>query len=82
MTNRVHLILISFEKKKRNAGGSSRELHLQVLIYTAWNLWEERYRRVFDNKTLNSGQLLDIIKQDIIAYRVANSNVAANDTGN
>jgi hypothetical protein len=28
------------------------QVRMQKLIYVAWNLWKERCRRVFDNKTL------------------------------
>jgi hypothetical protein len=26
--------------------------HIQLIIYTPWNIWKERCRRIFDNKTL------------------------------
>ncbi|KAF8693487.1 hypothetical protein HU200_038884 [Digitaria exilis] len=36
-----------------------------AVIYTAWNIWKERCRRVFDNKEMTVPQLVLLIKQDI-----------------
>ncbi|CAL5041844.1 unnamed protein product [Urochloa decumbens] len=44
---------------------------LQTAIYTIWNIWKERCRRVFENKSLTSTQLVDIIQQDVAAYKMA-----------
>jgi hypothetical protein len=38
-----------------------------VAVYTAWNLWKERCRRVFDNKTTDVQRLLESIQDDIHA---------------
>ena len=32
------------------ANSQQLDQHLQAIIYTAWNLWKERCRSVFDNK--------------------------------
>jgi hypothetical protein len=36
-----------------------------LLIYTAWNIWKERNRRVFQGKSMTSQQVLYLIKEDI-----------------
>ena len=43
--------------------------------WSAWNLWKERCRRVFDHKEL-SVQLVAIIKCDISNYRMAHATEA------
>jgi hypothetical protein len=45
---------------------------MQVIIYTIWNIWKERCRRVFQNKALTTDQLIQITRQDILDYREAN----------
>lgn len=35
-------------------------------IYTAWNIWKERNRRVFDQKVLQESAILQLIRQDIL----------------
>ena len=42
-----------------------------VAVYTAWNLWKERCRRVFDNKAMDVQHLLDSIKDDIQSLQFA-----------
>jgi hypothetical protein len=37
----------------------------QRVIYTAWNIWNERCRRVFENKATTPTQLINIIKDDV-----------------
>ena len=36
-----------------------------VVIYTFWNIWKERNRRIFDNKIQTVPQVASKIKDDI-----------------
>jgi hypothetical protein len=51
----------------------ARNMHdrAQNVIYTAWNLWKERCRRVFDNKALMETQLQELIKEDVAQWDIA-----------
>jgi mannosylglycoprotein endo-beta-mannosidase len=53
-------------------GATDRDNHTQVIIYTLWNIWKERCRRVFQNVGMLEEQLVVCIKNDILAYRQAN----------
>jgi hypothetical protein len=44
---------------------------VQKLFYMAWNIWKERYGRVFDQKALTETQLQAIIKIDVQQWRIA-----------
>ncbi|CAN6230203.1 unnamed protein product [Urochloa humidicola] len=49
--------------------------HLQVLIYTVWNIWKERCRRVFQRKAMTPEQLEAVIRADVRAYQEAKNSV-------
>ncbi|KAF8690821.1 hypothetical protein HU200_041216 [Digitaria exilis] len=53
--------------------GNAQADHVQLLVYTAWNLWKERCRRVFDNKGMSPANLVAIIQQDIALYKQAHT---------
>jgi hypothetical protein len=40
-------------------------------LYTMWNLWKERCRRVFDNKAMLASQLQQEIKNDVGEWSIA-----------
>jgi hypothetical protein len=40
------------------------------MIYTVWNIWKERNRRVFERKTVTTRRILQLIK-DKLATRLA-----------
>jgi hypothetical protein len=52
-------------------GSADMTNHTQVLIYTIWNIWKERCRRVFQNVAISADQLAATIRQDILTYRHA-----------
>ena len=53
------------------ANSQQLDQHLQAIIYTAWNLWKERCRSVFDNKAQRPSQLVEVITQDLHDFRLA-----------
>jgi hypothetical protein len=42
------------------AAGNTQD-RTQKIIYTTWNLWKERYRRVYGNSALTEAQLQEAI---------------------
>jgi ABC-type histidine transport system ATPase subunit len=42
-----------------------------MVIYTAWNLWKERNRRVFEGVTESPTRLLAMIKEEVQVRRLA-----------
>jgi hypothetical protein len=43
----------------------------QKVLYTMWNQWKERCRRVFDNKAMSASQLQQEIKNDVRLWTIA-----------
>jgi hypothetical protein len=52
-----------------------KEKQLQAIIYTTWNIWKDRCRRVFQNKAIAPDQLTVLIREDIRAPEEANKAV-------
>jgi hypothetical protein len=44
---------------------------VQKVVYTTWNLWKERCRRVFDNKGLTAMDLQGLIVHDVAQWCAA-----------
>ncbi|PUZ47376.1 hypothetical protein GQ55_7G159400 [Panicum hallii var. hallii] len=42
-----------------------------IQIYTAWNLWKGRNRRVFDQKLMQPLQVFELIEEEVSLRRVA-----------
>jgi hypothetical protein len=55
---------ISLPKDRRACGSA-------IIIYTTWNLWKERNRRVFDNKSSTPSHVLALIKEEVQLRRLA-----------
>ncbi|PUZ50154.1 hypothetical protein GQ55_6G037000 [Panicum hallii var. hallii] len=51
-----------FVKKQRSV--------VAILMITVWNVWNERNRRVFDNRSLQPVQVFHLIKAELL-QRVA-----------
>lgn len=63
-TNAQHAVSIMHWWNDMTSGLGCRAK--KTAIYTAWNIWKERNRRVFEHKSLQEAALLHLIKQDII----------------
>jgi hypothetical protein len=44
---------------------------VSIQMYTAWNLWKERNRRIFEQKLLQPLQVFQLIKEEVNLRRVA-----------
>ncbi|OEL15633.1 hypothetical protein BAE44_0023351, partial [Dichanthelium oligosanthes] len=51
--------------------GRLRRNTAAIIMYTAWHLWNERNRRIFEHKILLSGQVLGLIKGDVALRQAA-----------
>ena len=49
----------------------ARRTKAAVMIYTAWNIWKERNRRVFDQRFTSPSEVLQVIKNEIMERRLA-----------
>jgi hypothetical protein len=56
-----------------NQDVAQRQERVLKIIYTAWNIWKERCRRVFDKKAVGESQLQDIIRTDVQQWRMSRS---------
>jgi hypothetical protein len=54
---------------------ADRDKHLQVIIYTVWNVWKEQCRGIFQNIATNADHLAGLSKQDVLAYRATNRTI-------
>ncbi|KAF8730793.1 hypothetical protein HU200_016656 [Digitaria exilis] len=68
----INRVMAWWEQMTNDGQDHTLELY-QILLYTAWHIWKERCRRVFDNKTMAPTDLATIIQGDILAQRVASS---------
>jgi len=42
-----------------------------IQLYTTWNIWKERNRRIFDQKSLQPPQVFQLIREEVNLRRVA-----------
>ena len=48
---------------------------LNVLIYTIWNIWKERNRRIFQNSSMDARQVASRAKEDIELHERVFNNI-------
>ncbi|RCV28904.1 hypothetical protein SETIT_5G439700v2 [Setaria italica] len=51
--------------------GKHRRSVAAVIMYTTWNIWKERNRRIFDSNSMTAVQLVHLIQNDILLRRTA-----------
>jgi hypothetical protein len=61
---------IWWSKMVLSSAGDAQD-RTQKIIYTIWNLWKERCRRVYDNTALTEVQLQEAIRADVDQWRRA-----------
>ena len=66
-------LLISdwWEKELVQLSKKARRVKAALMIYTAWNVWKERNRRVFDQKSITPSEVLQLIKNEIMERKMA-----------
>ena len=65
------LILDWWEKELVQLSRKARRTKAAVMIYTAWNIWKERNRRVFDQRFTSPSEVLQVIKNEIMERRLS-----------
>ena len=55
----------------RAANDENRGRIAAILIYTSWNVWNERNRRIFQGTSQSPAQILSLIKQEMDIRRQA-----------
>jgi hypothetical protein len=49
----------------RGLSNHAKKQRATLLIYTTWNIWKERNRRIFEGKTVPPSRVLQIIKEEM-----------------
>ena len=60
-----------WEKAARSVPKDKRRHFNGLIIYTMWNIWKERNRRIFDQKFLTVKKVATRIKENLEEYRRA-----------
>jgi triphosphoribosyl-dephospho-CoA synthetase len=45
--------------------GEPKIKRASIMFYTAWNIWKERYKRVFETKTGTHRRVLHLIREEL-----------------
>ncbi|KAJ1253623.1 hypothetical protein BS78_K225200 [Paspalum vaginatum] len=54
---------------RTNGQSTSEKDIIQIVIYTAWNIWKEWYGRVFDNKSMTANELQFIVAKTFSIFK-------------
>jgi hypothetical protein len=60
-----------WQKCRRKVDKNQRRKFDGIIVYFWWNIWKERNRRIFQQKSLNPRQVAGLCKDDITLYRMA-----------
>jgi hypothetical protein len=55
----------------QGVSGKLKVKRAYTIIYTAWNLWKERNRRVFEGIRTTQSRILHLIKEDLAIRAIA-----------
>jgi len=58
-------VMAWWEKELAYLPKKDRRLKAAVMIYCAWNIWKARNKKVFEQKTLTPGEVLQEIKSEM-----------------
>jgi hypothetical protein len=48
-----------------NISGKVKIRRANIMIYSAWHIWKERNRRIFENKSVHPRRILQMIKDEL-----------------
>ncbi|PVH64829.1 hypothetical protein PAHAL_2G364300 [Panicum hallii] len=53
------------EKELAHLSKKARRLKAALMIYVAWNIWKARNKRIFEQRTMSPGNMLQEIKAEM-----------------
>jgi hypothetical protein len=54
-----------WENEMRDLSSKQKKDRAAILIYTTWNIWKERNRRIFERKTATPTRVMQLIKEEM-----------------
>jgi hypothetical protein len=73
--SRVSLV-VWWNSATKSKQKDTRSRIISIMIYTVWNLWKERNRRILEGKSTSPSQVLNFIREEAQLRRVACGDVA------